>query len=154
MTVLKPAPVQLTADFAKQFSGLLDKFTLKRAAQQLERSTQNGLRTQTPIDAESSFSSLIYYIKIRCAVDGGRSFSGRIWGQGLVHNGLLCGDIYLTEGFSIDDVYRRTCEFTFATTPGYSAVYFFDFNQILVGHFQAGPLAKIFAAGKGEGSWH
>ncbi|UTF60846.1 VapA/VapB family virulence-associated protein [Gilvimarinus sp. DA14] len=153
MTAINEQPIRLATDFAKHCKGMLDASALSRAVQLLESTTENRLRTQTPLDAEGSLSSLIYYIKVRCCVAGGRCFSGRVWGQGLANSGTLCGDLYPAEGCSLDDVYCRTCEFTYTATPAYTAVYFFDFNELLLGHFQAGAVDKVYSAGKGEGGW-
>ncbi|UTF59329.1 VapA/VapB family virulence-associated protein [Gilvimarinus sp. DA14] len=153
MSVLQKSPKQLAVDFQKYFTGMLDESSMRRTVQTLENTTENRLRTATPYDAEGSLSSLIYYVKASCNVEGGRAFSGRVWGQGLPTGGALVGDIFLADGCSIDDLYCRTCEFTYTATPSYTAFYFFDFNEMLLGHFQAGAISSVFSVGKGDGVW-
>ncbi|WP_020210768.1 VapA/VapB family virulence-associated protein [Gilvimarinus chinensis] len=153
MALLQKNAKQLAIDFQKYFAGMLDESSMRRTVQTLENTTESRLRTATPYDAEGSLSSLIYYVKAKCCVDGGRTFSGRVWEQGLPQGGSLVGDVFLADGCSIDDLYCRTCEFTFTATPSYTAMYFFDFNEMLLGHFQAGAISNVFSVGKGEGTW-
>lgn len=153
MNIAQKSPIQLAVDFEKHFSGMLEETAMTRTLQTLENTTESRMRAAVPYDAEGSLSSLIYYVKAKCRIEGGRTFTGSVWGESFPGGGALYGDVYLADGCSIDDLYCRTCEFTYTATPDYTAYYFFDFNKMLLGHLQAGSVGSVFGVGKGEGIW-
>lgn len=51
------------------------------------------------------------------------------------------------------DLYARTGSFKFYATPVYTAFYFYDSKDHLLGHFQAGSVSTVTSGGGGAGGW-
>lgn len=146
-------PNQLVGDFEQHFTGQLSDEAVKRAVQGIEKITPNELMAATAYSANGSLASLVFYVKAQCNINGGKSFNGSAWGVSFPGGGALFGDVYLAGASSLDDLYKRTTSFTFTATPVYTAFYFFDSSNTLLGHFQAGSVSTVTGTGGGSGNW-
>ncbi|VAW64858.1 hypothetical protein MNBD_GAMMA11-2218 [hydrothermal vent metagenome] len=144
---------QLANDFKEHFTGKLDEDTMKRTINTLETITEPQLKAATSYGASGSLASLVLYVKAQCNINGGKSFNGSAWGISFPGGGALFGDVYLADASSLDQLYSETTRFTFTATPVYTAFYFFDSKDNLLGHFQAGSVSTVAGAGSGSGSW-
>lgn len=143
----------LVGDFEQHFTGKLSDEAVKRAVQGIEKITATELMAATAYSANGSLASLVFYVKAQCNINGGKSFNGSAWGVSFPGGGALFGDVYLAGASSLDDLYKRTTSFTFTATPVYTAFYFFDSSNTLLGHFQAGSVSTVTGTGGGSGSW-
>jgi hypothetical protein len=100
--------------------------------------------------AHGAVASLIFYLKVQVVVDGGKTFDGNAWGVAFPGGGALFGDVYTDD---LNALYSNTVSFAITATPVYTAVYFFDSNSSLLGHFQAGSVSTVGGTGGGKGSW-
>ena len=146
-------PRQLADDFKQHFTGKLSEDAMKRAVEGIERITETELKAATASSANGSLASLIFYVKAQCNINGGKSFNGSAWGVSFPGGGALFGDVYLAGASTLDDLYRRTTSFTFTATPVYTAFYFSDSGNTLLGHFQAGSVSTVIGTGGGSGNW-
>lgn len=153
MKVTTGNPNQLVGDFEQHFTGKLSDEAVKRAVQGIGKITETELMAATAYSANGSLASLIFYVKAQCNINGGKSFNGSAWGVSFPGGGALFGDVYLADASSLDDLYKRTTSFTFTATPVYTAFYFFDSNNTLLGHFQAGSVSTVTGTGGGSGNW-
>lgn len=142
---------QLADDFKELFKGQLSDDVINKSVAQI---TETKLKAATSVSANGSLASLVFYVKAQCNVNGGKSFNGSAWGVSFPGGGALFGDVYLSEASSsLDDLYKRTTSFTFTATPVYTAFYFWDSKNTLLGHFQAGSVSTVTGTGGGSGSW-
>ena len=142
---------QLADDFKELFKGQLSDDVINKSVEQI---TEAKLKAATSVSANGSLASLVFYVKAQCNVNGGKSFNGSAWGVSFPGGGALFGDVYLSEASSsLDDLYKRTTSFTFTATPVYTAFYFWDSKNTLLGHFQAGSVSTVTGTGGGSGSW-
>lgn len=74
--------------------------------------------------AEGSLISEVIYLSAKCHIYGGRTFEGSAWGLTIPGGGSLFGEVYLTDGIIVDDLYQRTEGFMFTATPIYTAFFF------------------------------
>ncbi len=146
-------PNQLASDFKEHFTGKLSEEAVKQTIKKLEKITESELKSATSYGANGSLASLIFYVKAQCNINGGKSFNGNAWGVSFPGGGALFGDVYLTGVSTLDELYSRTDHFTFTATPVYTAFYFFDSKDNLLGHFQAGSVSTVTGAGGGSGNW-
>ena len=144
---------QLANDFKAGAKGTLSDDAVKRAASVLEKVTPEQLQAATAYGANGSLASLVFYVKAQCNINGGKSFNGSAWGVSFPGGGALFGDVYLAGASSLSDLYARTTSFTFTATPVYTAFYFYDSKENLLGHFQAGSVSTVTGTGGGSGSW-
>lgn len=144
---------QMASDYKASGKGTLSDDAVKRTAATLEALTPEKLQAATAYPANGSLASLIFYVKAQCIVKGGKTFNGSAWGVSFPGGGALFGDVYLAGASSLDDLYARTTSFTFTATPVYTAFYFHDKNDTLLGHFQAGSVSTVTGTGGGSGSW-
>lgn len=107
----------------------------------------------TSYAAKGSIASLILYQKCQVQIQTGKLFDGSSWGFAIPGGGALIGDVYLTNGNSLNSLYANTSHFVLTATPVYSAFYFKDHTGTLLGHFQAGSISTSTGAGGGKGSW-
>jgi len=153
MSVTTGSSNQLANDFKEHFTGKLSEDAVKRTVESLGEITESKLQAATSYGANGSLASLIFYVKAQCNINGGKSFNGSAWGVSFPGGGALFGDVYLAGASTLDQLYSRTSSFTFTATPVYTAFYFFDSNQTLLGHFQAGSVSTVTGTGGGSGSW-
>lgn len=153
MNVTAKSTNQLAEDFKTNFTGKLSEDAVKRTVESLEKFTEPQLKAATAYGANGSLASLIFYVKAQCNINGGKSFNGSAWGISFPGGGALFGDVYLADASSLDELYRRTTSFTFTATPVYTAFYFHDAKDMLIGHFQAGSVSTVTGTGGGSGSW-
>ncbi|RBP51276.1 VapA/VapB family virulence-associated protein [Arenicella xantha] len=146
-------PVNLASDFKQHFTGKLSDEVVESTAKSLANVTEPVLKASSAYGANGSLASLIFYVKAQCNVNGGKTFDGSAWGVSFPGGGALFGDVYLADASSLNDLYARTTSFTFTATPVYTAMYFFDSNNTLLGHFQAGSVSTVSGTGGGSGSW-
>lgn len=144
---------QLADDFKENFTGKLSKDAVKHIAEGLKKITESKLEAATSYGASGSLVSLIFYIKAQCNINGGKSFNGDAGGISIPGGGALIGDVYLENASTLDELYTKTSGFAFTATPVYTAFYFLDSNNIVLGHFQAGSVSTVAGAGGGSGGW-
>lgn len=145
---------QLANDFKEHFTGKLSEDAVRRTVESLEGITESQLKAATSHGANGSLASLIFYVKAQCNIYGGKSFNGSAWGVSFPGGGALFGDVYLTSAApTLDQLYSKTSSFTFTATPVYTAFYFFDSKETLLGHFQAGSVSIVTGTGGGSGRW-
>ena len=153
MSVTTGSSNRLANDFKEHFTGKLSEDAVSRTVESLGEITESKLQAATSYGANGSLASLIFYVKAQCNINGGKSFNGSAWGVSFPGGGALFGDVYLANAPTLDQLYSRTSSFTFTATPVYTAFYFFDSNQTLLGHFQAGSVSTVTGTGGGSGSW-
>ncbi|MDD5411284.1 MAG: VapA/VapB family virulence-associated protein [Methylobacter sp.] len=153
MDVTTKSSIQLADDFKQHFTGKLSEDAMRRTIESLEQITESQLKAATSYGANGSLASLIFYVKAQCNINGGKSFNGSAWGASFPGGGALFGDVYLVNASTLDELYSRTTTFAFTATPVYTAIYFGDSHETLLGHFQAGSVSTVSGAGKGSGSW-
>lgn len=107
----------------------------------------------TAYPANGSLASLLFYVKAQCNINGGKSFNGSAWGVAFPGGGALFGDVYLAGASDLNQLYSRTGSFKFTATPVYTAFYFYDSQDTLLGHFQAGSVSIVTGGGGGAGGW-
>lgn len=144
---------QLAEDFKANFTGKISNTELKTSLQGIEKITASKLKAATAYSANGSLASLVLYVKAQCNVNGGKSFNGSAWGASFPGGGALFGDVYLADGVTLDQLYSKTGSFKFTATPVYTAFYFYDSNDKLLGHFQAGSVSTVTGVGGGAGGW-
>lgn len=144
---------QLADDFKKHFTGNLSEDAVRHMVESLEKITESQLKSATAYPANGSLASLLLYVKAQCNISGGKTFNGSAWGASFPGGGALFGDVYLVNASTLDELYSRTTTFAFTATPVYTAFYFGDSRETLLGHFQAGSVSTVTGAGKGSGSW-
>jgi hypothetical protein len=136
--------VNLVDDFTALVQGKMDKNKVAAAAKALTADV-------TAYPATGSVASLIFYLKFQVIVkNGGKTFDGNAGGVATPGGGALFGDVYTDD---INALYSNTVSFAFTATPVYTALYFFDSNHNLLGHFQAGAVSIISGTGGGTGKW-
>lgn len=142
---------RLADDFKQFFTGQLSEEVINKS---LEQISETKLKAATSVSAKGSLASLVFYVKAQCSINGGKTFDGSAWGVSFPGGGALFGDVYLSDAASsLDDLYKRTTSFTFTATPVYTAFYFWDSKNTLLGHFQAGSVSTVTGTGGGSGSW-
>lgn len=146
---------QLAKDFQENFVGTLSDTAVDNTVAELHKIDEASLKSAASYGANGSLASLIFYVKVQCVVTGsnGKTFDGQAWGVSFPGGGALFGDVYLSGASSLDDLYSRTAGFTFTATPVYTAFYFFDSSDNLLGHFQAGSISTVTGTGGGSGGW-
>ena len=144
---------ELASDYKSSAKGTVSDEAVKRTAAALEKVTPEQLQAATAYGANGSLASLVFYVKAQCNINGGKSFNGSAWGVSFPGGGALFGDVYLAGASSLNDLYARTTSFTFTATPVYTAFYFHDSKDNLLGHFQAGSVSTVTGTGGGSGSW-
>lgn len=108
--------------------------------------------------ATGKIASMVFYTKVSVEVkkpdDGSYrqgAFIGDAGGIALLGGGGLWGDVYTD---NLERLYRDTVSFAFTATPVYTAVYFYNSESELLGHYQAGALSILnTGAGGGPGHW-
>jgi hypothetical protein len=127
-------PETLATDLKEALRGKVEDEKIEAAATKLP--------TLAPCyPARASFSGP----EIEIVVDGGKTFRGDAAFAGSDGVGQVCtGDVHA--------LYSKTVSFAIATTPVYTAVYFFDDRSDLLGYFQAGSLSPV-GSGGGKGRW-
>ena len=111
---------------------------------------QQAAAADTGYSANGSVWSAVIYMGWQVQVSGGKTFNGRSWGIAFPGGGALFGDVYTDD---IDALYANTETFAFTATPVYTALYFFDSDHSLLGHFQAGSVSTVTGTGGGSGGW-
>lgn len=144
---------QLADDFKAHFAGKIADTELESQLQGIEKITADQLKAATAYSANGSLASLVVYVKAQCNINGGKSFNGSAWGASFPGGGALFGDVYLADGVTLDQLYSKTGSFKFTATPVYTAFYFYDGNDKLLGHFQAGSVSTVTGVGGGAGNW-
>lgn len=144
---------QLVNDFKANFTGKMSEDSLIRTVEGLEKITAAQLKAATAYAANGSLASLLLYVKAQCNISGGKSFNGSAWGVSFPGGGALFGDVYLANGVTLDQLYGKTGSFKFTATPVYTAFYFYDSGDNLLGHFQAGSVSTVAGGGGGAGGW-
>lgn len=144
---------QLLEDFKAHFVGNISENALNSTVENLEKVTVEQLKAATAYPANGSLASLILYVKAQCNINGGKSFNGSAWGISFPGGGALFGDVYLLDGVTLDQFYSKTGSFKFTATPVYTAFYFYDSGDNLLGHFQAGSVSTVVGGGGGAGGW-
>jgi hypothetical protein len=154
MSVPGSSSNQLAVDFKEHFTGKLSEDVVRRTVESLEKVTEAQLKAATAHGAHGSLASLIFYVKGQCSIYGGKTFNGSAWGVSFPGGGALFGDVYLTAAApTLDQLYSKTSSWTFTATPVYTAFYFFDSKEVLLGHFQAGSVSTVTGTGGGSGGW-
>ena len=153
MSIQQNHTINLASDFKEHFTGTLSNDVVESTVKSLENVTEPMLKAATAYGANGSLASLVFYVKAQCNITGGKTFDGSAWGVAFPGGGALFGDVYLAGASSLNDLYARTSSFTFTATPVYTAFYFFDSSNTLLGHFQAGSVSTVAGTGGGSGSW-
>lgn len=143
----------LAEDFKKHFAGKLSPDAMRRTVESLEQINESQLKDATAYGASGSLASLILYVKAQCNINNGKSFNGSAWGISFPGGGALFGDVYLAGATTLAQLYSATGSFKFTATPVYTAFYFFDSKDNLLGHFQAGSVSTVTGTGGGAGGW-
>lgn len=144
---------KLAADFKAIHGSSMNKAKLAETMEHLDNISAEALQAATSVGASGSLASLILYVKAQCNINGGKSFNGSAWGISFPGGGALFGDVYLVDGVTLDQLYSKTGAFKFMATPVYTAFYFYDSNDNLLGHFQAGSVSTVTGGGGGAGGW-
>ena len=144
---------QLSKDFKTHFDGKISEDSLHRTIENLDKITVDQLKAATAYSANGSLASLVLYVKAQCNINGGKTFNGSAWGVSFPGGGALFGDVYLVDGVTLDQLYSKTGAFKFTATPVYTAFYFYDASDNLLGHFQAGSVSTVTGGGGGAGGW-
>lgn len=144
---------RLADDFKTAFASTMSPDAMQRTLDILSRITAPQLMATSALPANGSLASLLLYVKAQCNINGGKSFNGSAWGISFPGGGALFGDVYLADGVSVNDLYAKTGSFKFTATPVYTAFYFYDASDNLLGHFQAGSVSTVTGVGGGAGGW-
>jgi hypothetical protein len=102
--------------------------------------------------ANGSIVSLVAYLRVQVSIkDGGKTFTGDLFGLSTPGGGALFGDVYTDD---LDRLYSDTTRFLCETLPLYLSIQFFDKNGTLLGHFQSGAVSTVAGlSGGGSGNW-
>ncbi|GAA0590257.1 VapA/VapB family virulence-associated protein [Caenispirillum bisanense] len=100
--------------------------------------------------ANGNLWSMVFYLQIQVAIDGGKQFQGRAFGISFPGGGANFGDVYTDD---IERLYKATTTFQFNSTPIYFNVNFFDDDWNLLGHYHAAAISTVTGIGGGDGSW-
>lgn len=150
-TILNQA--NIAADFKAIHGNSMAAPQLADTMNHLQNITVASLQSATSYSANGSLASLLLYVKAQCNINGGKSFNGSAWGISFPGGGALFGDVYLANGNTLEQLYSKTGSFKFTATPVYTAFYFYDSSDTLLGHFQAGSVSTVFGGGGGAGGW-
>ena len=154
MSVTSGSSNQLADNFKEQLTGKLSGDVVRRTVESLEKITESQLKAATAHGAKGALASLIFYVKGQCTINGGKSFNGTAYGVSFPGGGALFGDVYLTDAApTLDQLYKKTTNWAFTAQIAYTAFYFFDSKETLLGHFQAGSVSTVAGSGAGSGSW-
>jgi len=144
----------IAEDFKLHHGSSMDPAKLAATVSQLESMNKvEVLQAATSYGANGSLASLVLYVKAQCNINGGKSFNGTAWGVAFPGGGALFGDVYLSNNNSLQDLYSKTSSFKFTATPVYTAFYFYDSQDNLLGNFQAGSVSTVGGIGGGSGNW-
>jgi virulence-associated protein len=105
--------------------------------------------TSSVYPANATFISLLFYFRVVCNVNGGKSFGGNAGGIGLPTGGTSLGNVFTND---IERLYQRTDGFSFESAAGYLGIQFFDAQHNLLGHYDGGSIG-VLAVGGGQGGW-
>ena len=130
-------------DFRSSVHGKLEQSKVDAAVAALAAAT-------TTYPANGSVASLIFYLRFKVDVKGGKSFTGNAGGITTPGGGALFGDVYTDD---INKLYSNTVSFEFQGTPLYLSILFFDESSNLLGHFQSGAVSTVLGIGGGSGTW-
>lgn len=144
---------QLLEDFKSHFTGQASAAALNSTIALLKEITPERLKAATAYSANGSLASLIFYVKAQCHINGGKTFDGSAWGVSFPGGGALFGDVYLADNVTLEQLYSKTGSFKYYGTPVYTAFYFYDSKDNLLGHFQAGSVSTVVGGGGGAGRW-
>lgn len=144
---------QLVEDFKNQFAGKISDTALNTTLDSLESLSPQQQVASSVHGAHGSLASLALYVKAQCVINGGKTFNGSAWGVSFPGGGALFGDVYLASGVSLSQLYSNTGSFKYYATPVYTAFYFYDSKDSLLGHFQAGSVSTVTGGGGGAGGW-
>lgn len=150
-TILNQA--NIATDFKSIHGNSMGEAKLAETMNHLQDISIATLKSATSFSANGSLASLILYVKAQCNINGGKSFNGSAWGISFPGGGALFGDVYLAGSFTLEQLYSKTGSFKFTATPVYTAFYFYDSSDTLLGHFQAGSVSTVFGGGGGAGGW-
>lgn len=102
--------------------------------------------------ANASIASLVAFMRVQVNIkNGGKTFTGDLFGLSTPGGGALFGDVYTDD---VDRLYNNTHRFLCETTPFYLSIQFFDKENTLLGHFQSGGVSTVVGlGGGGTGSW-
>jgi len=144
----------IAEDFKLHHGSSIDPAKLTAILNQLEQlNTVEVLQASTAYSAYVRFSSLIMYSKVQCVIDGGETFNGTSWGINAPIGTVSYGDVYVADGYTLQDLYSETTAYSFVSTSVYLALYFFGPNHDLLGMFQGGMISTVTGNGGGSGSW-
>lgn len=136
---------QLADDLQTSLADRLPEDVISQLAGDISSATVTG-----SYPANGSVASIVFWMKWQCVITGGKTFNGESWGIAFPGGGALIGDVYTDD---LARLYANTVSFAFTATPVYTALYFYDGNSNLLGHFQAGSVSTVAGAGGGSGSW-
>lgn len=158
---------QVAGDIAEKFSGRLPQETIDSVVAHLAGAPRAGSAeltasadsvasadeasaANTAYPATGSVASLIIWTKCQCAIKGGKSFDGSVWGVTFPGGGALFGDVYTDD---IDALYSKTTSFILIAAYAYTTFIFLDDHGKALGSFQAGSVSTVGGEGGGSGHW-
>lgn len=114
---------------------------------------QETLKTQlgaTSYKAQANIASLLFYMQVKCLIDGGETFSGKSGGIALPGGGVSYG--YVTTS-DINALYSDTKTFSFAGNVIAFNIIFYNKDHHAIGTFNGGGLSTAVGTGGGTGKW-
>lgn len=151
MSSISQSPHALAVDFNLLFSGILEEVALSRLINTVRNSTEQRIGAATYDNVQCSSTDSGGTSRVTCSLGQDFVFTGSTNQAPLIR--LLDGHLVIADGCSIDDLYCRTFQFSYAATSGLMYMCFFDFNTMLLGYFCAQTPSDVNTAGRGEGEW-
>ncbi len=144
---------QLVEDFKAHFTGKISEDSFNRTLEGIEEFTVDYLKANTSYSATGSIVSLLFYVQGQCTIADGKTFNGKAWGISFPGGGALWGDVYLAPKVTLDQLYSDTSNFVFLATPAYTAFWFKNASDEVLGSFHAGSVSTATGTGGGSGKW-
>lgn len=137
---------RISQDFRIMFAGKVDEGLLDKAAESLDGS----LEVESAYPANGAIASILFWLRCRCNVDGGKTFTGDAFGLAVPGGSALFGDVYTDD---LDRLYADTRNFTVVAAAAYTAFIFQDEQNNTLGTFHAGAVGTTVGTAYGTGRW-
>ena len=147
--------VDIAADFQSFHDRSMDEAKLDETVQHLSmlRGSSDDPYPPSDIVAVGKIESFLISVTASCSVLFGKSFSGSGWGASFPGGGVIFGYVNLSNGNTIDDLYRKTVKFSVYAVPVYTAFFLYDSGDNLLGFFHGTSFSDVAGYFSGSGGW-